>query len=93
MRSLAFSLLQRYLNTTYCACSQQAAKGRGPSLASLAKTLIGEGRVANLSAPKASWTITTANVTAWKSGQLMLDTIPHSDFWALQETHLSGIGG
>ena len=34
--------------------------------------------------------LTTANVTAWKSGQLMLDTIPHSDFWALQETHLTG---
>ena len=34
--------------------------------------------------------MTTANVTSWKSGQLVLDTIPHSDFWALQETHLPG---
>ena len=34
--------------------------------------------------------ITTANVTAWKSGQLMLDTIQHGDFGALQKTHPSG---
>ena len=40
----------------------------------------------------ASWTITTANATSWKSGQLMLETIPCSDFWAIQETHLSGRG-
>ena len=35
--------------------------------------------------------MTSANVTTWKSGQLMLDTIPHSEFGALQETQLPGI--
>ena len=38
---------------------------------------------------KASSTI-TANVAAWKSGQLMLDTVHLSDFWALQYTHFPG---
>ena len=38
-----FSHLKRHINTVYCACSVQAASGKGPSLESLAKTLIGEG--------------------------------------------------
>ena len=85
-----FSHLKRHINTVYCACSFQAASGKGPSLESLAKILVGEGLPVRESHQQTSWTITTANVTSWKSGQLMLDTIPHSDFWALQETHLPG---
>ena len=38
-----FSHLKRRLYTTYCACSLQAASGKGPSLESLAKILVGEG--------------------------------------------------
>ena len=71
-------------------CVVQAASGKGPSLESLAKILVGEGLPGRESHQKTFWTITTANVTSWKSGPLMLDTIPHSDFWALQETHLPG---
>ena len=85
-----FSHLKRHINTVYCACSFHAASGKGPSLESLAKILVGEGLPVRESQQLTSWTITTANVTSWKSGQLMLDTIPHCDFWALQETHLPG---
>ena len=85
-----FSHLKLHINTVYCACSFHAASGKGPSLESLAKILVGEGLPVRESHQRASWTITTANVTSWKSGQLMIDTIPHSDFWALQETHLPG---
>ena len=85
-----FSHLKRHINTVYCACSFHAASGKGPSLESLAKILVGEGLPVRESQQQTSWTITTANVTSWKSGQLMLDRIPHSDFWALQETHLPG---
>ena len=86
-----FSHLKRHINTVHCACSRQAASGKGPSRESLAKILVGEGLPVRKSHQKTTWTKTTANVTTWKSGQLMLDTIPHSDFWALQETHLPGI--
>ena len=82
-KSAGFSHLKRHFNTTYCACSRLAATGEGPSLSSLAKMLVGEGLPAPESHQKATWTMTTANVAAWKSGQFMLDTIPHSDFWAL----------
>ena len=85
-----FSHLKRHINTVYCACSVQAASGKGPSLESLAKILAEERLPGRESHQKTSWTITTANVTSWKSGQLMLGTIPHSDFWALQERHLPG---
>ena len=62
-----------------------------PGWPSLAKILVGKDRPSLLSHHnKTTWTITTANVTVWKSGLLMLDTIPHSDFWALQETHVPG---
>ena len=37
-----FSHLKRHINTVYCACSLQAASGKGPSLESLAKILVGE---------------------------------------------------
>ena len=75
----------------YCAFSRPAAAGEGPSLSSLAEILVGEGlSFAPQSPQKTTWTITTANVTAWKSGQLILDTVPHSDFWALQETDWPG---
>ena len=75
-----FSHLKRHINTVYCTCSLQAASGKGPSLESLAKILVGEGLPVGESHQKTSWTITTANVITWKSGQLMLDTIPNSDF-------------
>ena len=81
-QNAGFGHLERHFNTTTCAC---------PQLSSLAKILVGEGLPVRQSHQKTTWTITTANITAWKSGQLMLDTIPHSDFWALQETHLPGI--
>ena len=42
-KSARFSHLKRHFNTTHCACSQQAATGKGPQLASLAKILVGEG--------------------------------------------------
>ena len=87
-----FSYLKCHINTVFCACSVQAASGNGPSLEGLAKILIGEGLSAREPLQKTFWTITTANVTSWKSGQLMLETIPRSDFWAIQETHLSGRG-
>ena len=77
-----FSHLKRHINTVYCACSFHAASGKGPSLKSLAKILVGEGLPVRESHQQTSWTITTANVTSWKPGQLMLDTIPHSDLWA-----------
>ena len=77
-----FSHLKRHINTVYCVCSVQAASGKGPSLESLAKILVGEGSQVASPIRKTSWTNTTANVTSWKSGQ--------SDFWALQETHLPG---
>ena len=38
-----FSRLKRHINTVYCACSVHAASGKGPSLESLAKILVGEG--------------------------------------------------
>ena len=68
-----------FANTTHCACSRPAALSKGPSLTSLATVLVREaGPSPNETPPdsappqKASWTITTANVTAWKSGQLMM---------------------
>ena len=84
------SHLKRH-HTVYCACSLQAASGKGPSLESLAKILVGEGLPVRKSHQKTTWTFSSADVTAWKSGQLMLDTLPHSNCWALQETHLPGI--
>ena len=42
-KSAGFGHLKRHLNTTYCACSWQAATGEGPSLSFLAKILVGEG--------------------------------------------------
>ena len=63
--------------------SWQAASSKGPSF--------GWRFPVRESHQKTSRTITTTKVTSWKSGQLMLDTNPHSDFWALQETHLPGI--
>ena len=85
-----FSHLKSHINTVHCACSLQAPLGKGPSLECLAKILVGEGLPVRESHQKTSRTINTANVTTWKSGQLMLDTIPHSDFWVLQETHSPG---
>ena len=85
-----FSHLKRHINTVYCACSFNAASGKRPSLKSLAKILVGEGLPVRESHQQTSWKIATANVTSWKSGQLMLDTIHPSVFWALQETHLPG---
>ena len=67
-----FSHLKRHINTVFCACSWQATSGKGPSLESLSKILVGEGLPVRESHWKTSWTIPLPRKS--------LDTIPHSDF-------------